>query len=234
MRTVILCGGRGTRAYPRTAEVPKPLMEIADEPILAHLMRIYARQGLTDFLLSAGYLSEQIVEFADDTPDAWDVEVVDTGLDTRTGDRILHVRDHLGPRFLANYGDGLADIDLAGLRAFHDDHDGAATLTAVPLPSPYGTLSTTDEGRILDFHEKPVLPDRRINGGYFVFDEDVFGHWEGADLERDVLPKLAAAGELYAYQHDGFWGSLDTYKDALRLTEHARSPGGPPWSPDSP
>lgn len=229
MRTVILCGGRGTRAYPHTVEVPKPLLEVAGEPVLLHLLRIYALQGLTDFVLSAGYRADRIEEFAASLPDEWDVEVVDTGEDTGTGGRILKCRDLLGGTFLVNYADGLADVDLAELVEFHGSHGGCATLTSVPLPSPYGTIGAAEDGRVLDFTEKPQLHDHRINGGYFVLDERAFDRWEGEDLEREVLPALAAAGELYAYRHTGFWMSLDTYKDALTLSELARDAGGPPW-----
>lgn len=229
MRTVILCGGLGTRAYPLTREVPKPLLEVAGEPILLHVLRIYAGQGFTDFVLSAGYLAEEIEAFADDLPEDWDVEVVDTGVDTNTGGRILKCRDRLSGTFFANYSDGLGDVDLGALLSFHRSHEGSATLTSVPLPSPYGTIDTDRDGRVTGFREKPSLRDHEINGGYFVFDEDVFGSWQGEDLEREVLPALASEGQLYTFQHPGFWRSMDTYKDALELTELARSGETPPW-----
>lgn len=229
MRTVILCGGRGTRAYPQTVELPKPLLEVDGEPVLLHVLRIYARNGLTDFVLSAGYKAEQIGAFAADLPAEWSVEVVDTGEDTDTGGRILKCRDRLSGTFLANYADGLGDVDLSALVAFHRSHGGCATLTSVPLPSPYGTIETDDDGRIVEFLEKPALRDHWINGGYFVFDARVFDLWDGEDLEREVLPGLVAAGELYTYRHDGFWRSMDTYKDALSLTELARASERPPW-----
>lgn len=229
MRTVILCGGRGTRAYPYTRAVPKPLLEVAGEPVLLHLLRIYADQGWTEFVLAAGAMAEQIEEFAGRLPRSWSVEVVDTGDATATGSRIAKVRHLLDGTFFANYADGLADVDLAELLAFHRSHPGAATLTSVPLPSPYGTLDIDPTDRVVDFHEKPQLDDHRINGGYFVFDERVFELWEGEDLEREVLPALATAGELYHHRHRGFWRSLDTYKDALELAELASGPGVAPW-----
>ena len=229
MQTLILCGGRGTRAYPHTVEVPKPLLEVAARPVLHHVMEIYARQGFTDFVLAAGYKAELIEAFAAGLPAAWSVTVVDTGEDTNTAGRIAGCRHLLADRFLVTYGDGLGDIDLHELVAFHDAHDGSATLTSVPLPSPYGTIEADEAtGRVARFQEKPRLDDHLINAGFFVFDEAVFDHWAGDDLEREVLPLLGAAGELYAYCHRGFWRSMDTYKDALELTALCEA-GRPPW-----
>jgi glucose-1-phosphate cytidylyltransferase len=235
MRTAILCGGKGTRAYPKTVEMPKPLLDVAGEPILRHVMGIFAAQGHTDFVLAAGFMAEMIEEFATTLPSEWNVDVVDTGLDTNTGGRLAKCRDRLGASFFATYGDGLADIDLDALLAFHRAHDGAATVTTVPLRSQFGTLELGPSARVDAFKEKPVLEDHWINGGFFVFDDRSFEQWKGEDLEREVLPELAAAGELYAYRHRGFWKSMDTYKDALELTALCRDDEGargriPPWT----
>lgn len=230
MRTVILCGGKGTRAYPHTTVVPKPLLEVDGEPVLGHLLRIYADQGFTEFVLSAGHLADRIVEFARGCPSSWDVEVVDTGVETGTAGRLTGVRHLLDGPFMANYADGLGDVDLAALVDFHSGHPGAATLTSMALPSQYGTIETDRYDRIIEFREKPRLPDHRINGGYFVFDPRVFDHFHGPDLERDVLPELGDAGQLYAYRHQGFWKSMDTYKDAQELTDLARRQQGAPWT----
>ena len=227
--TVILCGGRGTRAYPHTLEVPKPLLEVAGRPVLEHVMHIYAAQGFRSFVLSAGFKSEMIREFATGMPSDWDIQVVDTGEDTNTGGRVIGARDLVGETFFATYSDGLGDVDLASLLAFHRSHSGAATLTTVPLPSQYGTIERSPEGRVERFREKPVLDDHWINGGFFVFDRRAFDVWKGEDLEREVLPALGAAGELYAYRHSGFWKSMDTYKDALDLSELAKEGRGP-WA----
>jgi len=226
--TVILCGGKGTRAYPHTTEVPKPLLEVAGRPVLAHVMEIYAAQGFTSFVLSAGFKAEMIRDFAASVPSAWDVEVADTGEQTNTAGRIAGVADRVGETFFATYADGLGDLDLEALLAFHRGHAGAATLTTVPLPSQYGTLDVDSDGAVRDFREKPVLADHWINGGFFVFDRRVFDLWRGDDLEREVLPVLGDAGELYAFRHRGFWKSMDTYKDALDLTALA-SGGRVPW-----
>jgi glucose-1-phosphate cytidylyltransferase len=227
--TVILCGGKGTRAYPHTLEVPKPLLEVSERPVLHHVMALYADQGYTRFVLAAGFKYELVSQFARTLPPSWEVEVVDTGENTNTGERIRLCRDLVEQTFFATYADGLADIDLERLAEFHGSHPGNATLTTVPLPSQYGTLDCDGDGRVRNFQEKPVLDDHWINAGFFVFDRAVFSHWEGEDLERDVLPTLGRRGDLYAYRHRGFWKSMDTYKDALELTKLCGG-GHPPWT----
>jgi glucose-1-phosphate cytidylyltransferase len=229
LKTVILCGGKGTRAYPHTTEVPKPLLEVAGRPVLHHVMEIYASQGFTSFVLSAGFKADMIRDFAGRLPSDWEVDVVDTGEETNTGGRVIGVRDRVGETFFATYSDGLGDVDLRALLAFHGAHDGAATLTTVPLPSQYGTIGQADDGKVKHFREKPILRDHWINGGFFVFDDRAFELWRGEDLEREVLPALGKAGALYAYRHDGFWKSMDTYKDAVELTALAAN-GRIPWA----
>lgn len=229
MQTLILCGGRGTRAYPHTLEVPKPLMKVGGSPILLYVMEIYARQGFDEFVLSAGYRADLVAAFAEELPQAWDVEVIDTGEDTGTAGRILACASTLGPTFMATYGDGLGAIDVKALLEFHHGHQGAVTVTAVPLPSPYGTLEWDEAGRVHQFLEKPRLSDHWINAGFFVIEQRAFDLWTGDDLEREVLPALAAAGELYAYRHSGFWRSMDTYKDALELSALCQEGDGP-WT----
>lgn len=229
MRTLILCGGKGTRAYPRTVDMPKPLLEVAGTPILRHVMDIFARQGFSDFVLAAGFKAEMIADFAQTLPDDWTVDVHDTGPDTNTGDRVARCADVLGDRYLLTYGDGLGNVDLADLLAFHDSHRGATTVTTVPLPSQYGTIESDAEGRVERFVEKPHLPDHWINAGFFVMDRSARTWFCGDDLERHVLPALSLANQLYAYRHRGFWQSMDTYKDAVELTALASS-GTPPWT----
>jgi glucose-1-phosphate cytidylyltransferase len=229
VRTVILCGGKGTRAYPHTTEMPKPLLEVAGRPILTHVMEIYAAQGFTSFVLSAGFKAQLIRDFAASADPDWEIDVVDTGEETNTAGRVLAVRERVGDTFFATYSDGLGDVDLNALLSFHRAHAGSATLTTVPLPSQYGTIERSDDGRVERFREKPTLRDHWINGGFFVFDQRAFETWEGEDLEREVLPALGAAGELYAYRHSGFWKSMDTYKDALELSALANEGRGP-WA----
>jgi glucose-1-phosphate cytidylyltransferase len=230
VRTLILCGGKGTRAYPRTRQVPKPLLEVGGRPVLRHVMDIYAQQGFTDFVLAAGFKAELVEAFAATLPPDWTVDVVDTGQDTNTGGRVAKCAPVMGETYFVTYSDGLGAIGLRDLLAFHRRHGGAATLTTVPLPSQYGTIVTGEDGRVHQFREKPRLLDHWINAGFFVLDRRA-GHWFcGEDLERDVLPALGAAGELYAYRHQGFWRSMDTYKDALELTALCGD-GPPPWAP---
>jgi glucose-1-phosphate cytidylyltransferase len=228
MVTLILCGGKGTRAYPHTKQVPKPLMRIGNEPILRHLMEIYAGQGFRDFLLAGGYLVDLLKDFRSELPPEWNVEVIDTGGETGTGGRIARCSHLLGSRFLVTYGDGLGNVDLRSLIDFHVSHQGLATVTAVPLPSPYGTMQWDKSNRVSRFIEKPTLSDHWINAGFFVFDSEVFEHWSGDDLEREVLPGLSREHHLYAFQHQGFWRSMDTYKDALELGALLNG-GGAPW-----
>jgi glucose-1-phosphate cytidylyltransferase len=220
MQTVILCGGTGTRAYPHTLELPKPLMQVGDRPILLHLMQIYARQGFDRFVLSAGYRADLVANFAAELEAGWQVEVIDTGEHTGTAGRIIGCAPVLGHTFLATYGDGLGSINVKALLEFHSSHPGAMTVTAVPLPSPYGTLEWDEAGRVRRFIEKPRLSD----------------HWISDDLEREVLPALAAAEELFVYRHHGFWRSMDTYKDALELSALCLKGDGPwtnLWEPGS-
>lgn len=230
---VVLCGGKGTRAYPHTAEIPKPLLEVCGRPILRHVMDIYAAHGCRRFRLAAGFRAEMIEDFAGSLPRGWEVQVVDSGESAGTADRILSCRESLTGTFFATYGDGVGDVDIPSLLAFHLGRGARATLTSVPLRSQYGTVDATADGRVERFREKPVLDGHWVSGGFFVFDRSVFDVWEGDDLERDVLPALSARGELYSYCHSGFWRSLDTYKDALELDALAGQPRLPwlPWPP---
>ena len=229
---VILCGGLGTRAHPHTSELPKPLLEVHGRPVLRHVMEIFAAQGCRDFVLAAGFKAELISDFAATVPSEWRVHVENGGIDTGTGRRILQCRHLLGETFFATYGDGLANIDLRSLVGFHKSHGGRATLTAVPLRSQYGTVDIdNDDASVVRFLEKPVLKDYWINGGFFAFHESVFDMWAGEDLERDVLPRLSGANELFAYRHHGFWRSLDTLKDAMELDAMAASGARLPWDP---
>lgn len=230
MRTLILCGGKGTRAYPKTIELPKPLLEVAGKPVLGQVMDIYARQGFCDFVLAGGYKVDLIAEFAKTLPDTWKIEVLDTGEDTNTGGRLIQCAPVMGERYFLTYADGLGDVDLNKLLDFHVAGDGSATVTVVPLPSQYGTIESDDSGRVVRFTEKPRLPDYWINAGFFVLDRSAEKWFVGQDLEREILPALGTAGELYSYRHDGFWKSMDTYKDSLELTSLCEAEGEPPWT----
>ena len=230
--TVILCGGRGTRAYPHTAEIPKPLMDVDGRPIVRHVMDIYAAQGHTRFVLAAGFKADSVEEYAATLPGEWKVDVVDTGDDANKGERVRAVIDFVGDTFFLTYGDGVGNVDLGALGAFHREHNGDATVTVVPLPSQYGTLDLGDAGRVEGFREKPKLTDHWINAGFMVMSKGVVAGSTG-DLEDDMLPMLSRDGRLYAYRHEGFWKSMDTYKDAIDLAaiaETSRQTNGTlPW-----
>ncbi|HET9051740.1 MAG TPA: sugar phosphate nucleotidyltransferase [Candidatus Dormibacteraeota bacterium] len=227
--TVILCGGRGSRAYPATEEVPKPLLRVGGLPVVEHVIGIYARRGCRRFVLATGYLGDRLAEhFRDGRPDA-EVTCVDTGADTPTGERLRRCLPWAGNgTFLATYSDGLGDVDLDALVRRHRDHGRAATVTAVPLPSQYGTLDVDGSGRVGGFVEKPRLEGHWINAGFFVLEPRALAA-PGADLEREMLPALATAGELHAYRHPGFWRSLDTLKDQVELDGLAGDGVRPPW-----
>ncbi len=225
---VLLCGGRGVRAYPDTAEIPKPLLEVGGRPVVEHVMDIYARQGHTRFLLAGGYRYDLLAERYSVSPPGRRVEVFDTGLDADKGDRLRAVAPRCGgERFLASYADGLGDVDLSELIRFHQERGAAATVTTVPLPSQYGTLAAGTDGRVTEFLENPVLTDHWINAGFFVFERAAVEDSSG-DLETEVLPALARDGRLYAFRHQGFWQSMDTYKDRQDLQSLLDS-GRAPW-----
>jgi glucose-1-phosphate cytidylyltransferase len=204
------------------------MLQIGDRPVLHHVMEIYARHGVTEFVLAAGYRYDVIEAYADQWPSEWTVEVVDTGEDTDTGGRVVACLDRLDDTFHATYGDGVGNIDIGALTARHAAHEGGATVTVVPLPSQYGTLVTDDAGRVTDFREKPMLPDHLINAGFFVFDRERVSECAGSSLERDILPALGQRGELFVYRHDGFWKSMDTQKDVSDVDALARRED-PPW-----
>lgn len=226
---VVLCGGRGTRAYPDTAELPKALLPVGGRPILDHLLEIYAGQGHTRFVLAAGHLQDKLREHYAATPPGMDVEVLDTGIDTGTGARLRMAAAAVsGPRFFATYADGLADLDLSALLAFHISREALVTVTTVPLRSQYGTVVGDDSGRVTGFREKPVLPEHRVNAGFFVVERAALASLEGDDLERETLPALSRGGRLFSYRHPGFWMSMDTYKDRVELDALAAA-GAPPW-----
>lgn len=228
MEVVILCGGKGTRSYPFTEYFPKVMMPIAGTPILVHLMRLYAAQGFRKFVLAAGHRQEILRDYMQDRFSEWDVEIVDTGADSDTGERIRRCAPYVGSRFFATYGDGLGDVNLQELLDFHVSSGGLATVTSVPLRSQYGLIVFDNDQRVREFREKPIIRDCWINAGFFVFEREAFDHWKGQNLESDVLPHLARQNQLHTYLHDGFWKSMDTSKDQQEM-EQIHNGGNPPW-----
>ena len=229
---LILCGGRGTRLQERTSAIPKPLIEIGGQPILWHVVRIYAVQGFSRFLLLTGYKGEQIERFVEDAPwpEGVSVECVDTGLDTPTGGRVKLVEERVGDgTFSVTYADGVADIDLRRLLEFHRSRDALATITVVRPELQFGVAELDGDGLVLGFEEKP-RSDHWINGGFFCFEPGVFGYLsESSVLEREPFDGLAADGQLRAFRHTGFWDCMDTYKDAVVLND-LWGRGAAPWN----
>ncbi|HEX6391284.1 MAG TPA: sugar phosphate nucleotidyltransferase [Solirubrobacteraceae bacterium] len=225
---LILCGGRGTRLQERTAEIPKPLVEIGGKPIVWHVVQLYAVRGFREFVLLCGYKGGLIEEWAagETWPEGVTVRCVDTGVDTPTGGRIRRAAP--SGRFAATYADGVADIDLAELIAFHDGHGALASMTVVRPELQFGVTELDGDGTVTGFHEKP-RSEHWINGGFFVFEPGVVDYLsEDSVLEREPLERLAAEGQLRAFRHSGFWDCMDTYKDAIVLND-LWAAGDAPW-----
>jgi glucose-1-phosphate cytidylyltransferase len=228
IKVVILCGGMGIRAFPFTEYLPKPMLPINGSPILVHIIRGFIAQGFSHFVLAAGYRKNVLDDYFEGKDLGATIEVVDTGEGADTGARIRACRHLVGDTFIATYGDGLSDIPLDALLAFHEEHAGLATVTVTPLFTQYGVLEATEGGRVSRMIEKPTLREHWINIGFMVFRRCVFENWKGDNLERDVLPALASEGQLYMYRHEGFFKSLDSYKDQQDFEELVRG-GRTPW-----
>lgn len=253
MKVVILCGGLGTRLAEETQIKPKPMVEIGGRPILWHILKIYESFGMKDFFLALGYKGEVIkdyfmhyharlsnltvhlkhgkIDYSNPTAEDWNVSLIDTGAETMTGGRLLRLKPLLADSgtFMLTYGDGVSDVDISKLYAFHRSHGKLATVTAVRPPVRFGELLIEDE-RVCQFQEKPQAGEGWINGGFFVFEPEVFDFIEGDAtlLEREPLEQLAAEGQLMAYRHDGFWQCMDTIRDKEFL-QSAWQSGKAPW-----
>ncbi|RYX85028.1 glucose-1-phosphate cytidylyltransferase [bacterium] len=255
MKTVILCGGQGTRLREETEYRPKPLVEVGERPILWHIMKNYAHFGFDDFVLCLGYRGAMIKDYFlnfraqthdfslrlgdhasldiydDKGEDDFSVTCADTGLDTMTGGRLKRIKRYLNPDepFFLTYGDGLSDVDIQKTLDFHRSHRRAATVTIVRAPSRFGTVSWNENGQVTRFVEKP-LQDSWVSAGFFVLEPHVLDLIEGdaTTWEREPLETLAAQGELMAYRHDGMFLAIDTYREYLLLNE-AWKRGDAPW-----
>jgi glucose-1-phosphate cytidylyltransferase len=253
MKTVILAGGLGTRISEESHLKPKPMIEIGGKPILWHIMKLYSSYGFNDFIVCLGYkgyvvkeyfanyvmhhadltvdLAKGAIEYHQTKHEPWRVTLVDTGAETMTGGRLKRVADYLTPGepFFLTYGDGVADVDLGALAAFHRSHGKAATITAVAPPGRYGALEI-DGGQVQRFIEKPPGDNGLINGGFFVLDPSVIGRIEGDSTVWEAAPLegLAADGELMAFRHDGFWAAMDTLRDK-NILESLWASGEAPW-----
>ncbi|MEA4907907.1 MAG: glucose-1-phosphate cytidylyltransferase [Chloroflexi bacterium] len=254
MKTVILAGGFGTRISEETTVRPKPMVEIGNRPLLWHIMKIYSAYGLNDFIICCGYKGEVIKNYfanyminnSDITFDMrnnemtvhryakepWRVTLVDTGDKSMTGGRLKRVRDYVGNEtFCFTYGDGVTDVNIQELVAFHKAMKKRATLTAVQPPGRYGTF-TLSEGQtaITNFREKPQGDGAWINGGFFVLEPEVFDYIAGDSTvwEQEPMTRLSQEGNLIAFRHDGFWHSVNTLQDKNVLEELWKN-GNTPW-----
>ena len=252
MKVVILAGGLGTRLSEETELRPKPMVDIGERPILWHIMKSYATQGFKEFFVALGYKGEVIkryfldyhgmsksvtidvatgrASFHESEVDDWKVHLMDTGLKTSTGGRVKRLQPWLeDATFMLTYGDGVSDVDMNQLLAFHRKHGKIATLTAVRPPARFGALNF-DGDMVTEFMEKPQIGEGWINGGFMCLEPGIFTYMKDDDdsLEADVLTRLAADRELVAYRHDRFWQSMDTLRD-VRLLESLWQSGRAPW-----
>jgi glucose-1-phosphate cytidylyltransferase len=252
MKVAILAGGTGSRLAEETDVRPKPMVEIGGRPILWHIMMHYARFGYKDFAIALGYKGEYIkrwmVDFSslqgsmsvnlkwgavkryDESAPDWNVELIDTGQNTQTGGRIKRLQQVIGKdRFLLTWGDGVSDVDLDKLLAFHKSHGKLATVTAVRPKARFGHIDF-DGDRVVSFSEKPDMSEGWINGAFFVLEPQVFDYIEGdkTHWEKEPMVRLAQEGQLMAYKHQGFWQCMDTLREKIMLEEMWNS-GKPPW-----
>jgi glucose-1-phosphate cytidylyltransferase len=254
MKTVILCGGLGTRLSEETQVKPKPMVEIGCRPMLWHVMKIYERYGFNNFTLALGYKGEVIkdyflnyharlsdltihlkngqVDYSNPTAEDWQVSLIDTGTDTMTGGRLLRLKHHLqsSDTFMLTYGDGVSDINIPALLSFHRTHGRLATVTAVRPSARFGGIHVGD-GQVLSFKEKPQSGEGWINGGFFVFEPAIFDYLtdDSTVLEQTPLENLVRDEQLMAYEHTGYWQCMDTIRDRDALQELWVS-GHAPWA----
>ena len=219
MKAVILAGGYGTRISEESYLKPKPMIEIGGKPILWHILKTYSKYDVNEFVICCGYKGEQIKEYftkLDST--SWDIQLVDTGLDTLTGGRLKRIQDHIDDTFCVTYGDGLSDIDISRLISFHKEKKVLATLTAIHPPERFGVLNLSGD-YVTEFHEKHSGMDSWINGGFFVFEPGIFDYLQDDStiLEKTPLETLAKEKKLAAFKHNGFWYPMDTQRDKKHL-----------------
>ena len=226
MKTVILCGGLGTRLSEETKKIPKPMVEIGKIPILEHIMRIYEKHGFNEFILALGYKKEKIVNHFKKNKKR-DIKVVDTGIDSLTGKRLLKLKRFLigDENFFLTYGDGLSNIDITKLLNYHKKNKKIATLSAVRPPARFGEITLKKNGLVTKFSEKNQINQGWINGGFFVFNRKVFDYLPKYQcmLEREPITNLTRNKQLIAFKHDGFWQCMDTLRDKILLNKMWKS-----------
>lgn len=254
MKAVILAGGMGTRLTEETTIRPKPMVEIGEQPILWHILKIYSAFGVNDFVICCGYRGQVIKEYFRDYAlrtssttidlsngtisyhntniEPWRITLVETGLHTMTGGRLRRAREYIGDEtFFMTYGDGVGDVDIGALLAFHRAQGKRATVTAVQPPERFGVFSIPDHDPLVHtFSEKPKASGSWINGGFFVLEPETLDYVDGDDTvwEQEPMQRLARDGEIAAYRHEGFWQPMDTLRDKAVLTDLWNS-GAAPW-----
>ena len=231
MKCVILAGGYGTRITEESYLKPKPMIEIGAKPILWHVMKIYSVHKITDFIICCGYRGNVIKEyFSKFNSTLWNIQLVDTGEDTMTGGRLKRIQDRIDDTFCVTYGDGLSDVDINNLILLHKEKKSLATLTAVHPPERFGVLNLSGD-YVTEFHEKFSGESSWINGGFFVFEPEIFDYLKDGDstiLEKTPLETLAKEHKLTAFRHNGFWYPMDTLRDKNHL-EKLWSSEKAPW-----
>jgi glucose-1-phosphate cytidylyltransferase len=231
MKVCILAGGYGTRLSEETISKPKPMVLLDDKPILWHIMNSYAVQGFSNFVIAAGYRAEIVFEYFENLQNDWQVEVIDTGLNTQTGGRIKRCLSlNSDSEFFVTYGDGLANVNLTRLLEFHRNSCRIATVTAVRPQARFGVLEIKSD-LVTNFGEKHQTDAGWINGGFFVLKKSVNEYIfnDSDSFEFHILPKIVANGELSAYKHNGFWQPMDTLRERNLLSDLLRESETPPW-----
>jgi len=253
MKVVILAGGFGTRLAEYTDLIPKPMVQIGGEPIISHIMKIYSKFGYKDFCIALGYKSEVIkryfldyqtinsdftvnlstnsVEFHNKNVNDWKISLIETGKNSMTGGRLKKLKNFIGNNpFMMTYGDGVANVNIKKLVEFHKKKGKVATMTAVKPRSRYGMLDL-QSNLVKNFEEKPVIGQGWINGGFFVFNPDIFNYLkdENSILEKEPLERLSREGQLAAFKHEGFWQCMDSKKDKDYLEKSFEKSQTPPW-----
>ena len=252
MKAVILAGGMGTRLSEETSRIPKPMVEIGGKPIIWHILKIYSRFGFNESVICLGYkgyvikeffnnyflhaadvtlrIQDQRIEVHDHKAEPWIITLIDTGLETQTGGRLKAVSQYIkGGTFLMTYGDGVADVDIRAALEFHRRHGKLATVTAVTPPGRFGVLDI-DHGAVTGFREKIASDQHMINGCFFVLEPGVLDYIDGPSTiwEQEPMRRLAADGQLMAFEHSGFWQPMDTMRDK-QLLDNLYSGGKAPW-----
>ena len=252
MKVVIFAGGYGTRLSEETSLKPKPMVEIGGYPIIWHIMKLYSRYGLDDFVICLGYkgyvikeyflnyfyhssdlmidLSNNKIEIKNIRSENWKIALVDTGINTMTGGRLKRIRDYIDGTFMLTYGDGLSDINISELLAFHRKHGRLATVTAVQPPGRFGSLKINLDSGVEHFLEKPLGDGSWVSAGFFVLEPGVFKYLndDNTVFEKEPLERISNDRELMAFKHVGFWKSMDTLRDKIELDNLWLS-GDAPW-----